>query len=247
MNDYNHAELTDFASFLADYEGMLEEYGEGLQYTIRDTGSGDYVGGFVEASNRKVLLEDCPSIVGEVYGDYGYAVATIDPESFSTWDGAELDTLCGHLDELRRYPVLCEELWSELEEEARSTAWEEETLYVLRAIATRADDAVDRGYTLDAERLLSDWMDGAGCGWYEDIITVEGVSAYVDTDALVDIIMDEYGDILEGYVIPEPWNDPTKPEYHKSGSVGKRASLHNARTQADRHREMGLLSGEDNE
>lgn len=249
MNDNTEqTRYATFADFLDDYADMVwEEPGEDW-YAIRYTASGDYVGGFAEEANRKVLLEDCPSIV-DVYDGFDYAVAVIDPEHFSDWDSGELETLCDCLDSLEVYPVLSDDLWIELKDEARWAVWDEEQPYVLRAIVDRTKDMCDAGYTVDAERLLSDWLKTADGDWWWDIVIVEGKSVWVDTDNLVDIVVSDYGDKLGEYVILEPWNDPTRPEFHAPEAVGKRAAIHNAKAQAERHREMGLPTalGEDDE
>lgn len=259
MND--NAEQTRYATFtdfLNDYVDVLEEehkYGERIifpppRYIIRCTESGDYVGGFIEESNRKVLLEDCPSIVEEVHQGFDYSPAVIDPEHFAEWDSGELEILCDYLNQLERYPALNDDLWVEMEDEAKWNAWEEEIPYVEQALADSAEEAcsVGNGYTVDAKRLLSDWLDACSEALWEcNIIIVEGKSVWVETERLIELILSACGDELEDlatYIVPQPWNDPTQPEFHESGSVGRRASIHNAKAQAERYRKMGLLGGD---
>jgi len=105
------------------------------------TGQGDYVGGVVERSNREVLLEKLPKLLGETSSGYGYEACTLlDPMEFMEawhWPNHDLHLEARELGEIldacSDYPLVDDEHHSALElqlidealPEAVEEIWEE--------------------------------------------------------------------------------------------------------------------------
>lgn len=211
----------------------------------RHTLSSDYVGSFVDRANLVSLMDECPDIVEEWHLDYGGTVGGWEFEldesgdwvEGAEWDGDQFRILVESLDSLESYPILDEQVWTELEQEALGEAWEEawksiEREYPLDRIASRCDwvEEPPAGYVWNVDAMIEHAQSGA-VDW--DILqrfeTVEGTQAYVDADELARAMLEwAIKDEREIYK-PADWLDPTHPDFHLPGSVGRRAALHNSK------------------
>lgn len=110
--------------------------------------SGDYSGSLANKSNREVFLKEFGHIDGVIkcYGGYGYQGILIRLDVLNS--NSELQECVFGLE---NYPVLDEEHWSELEEEAKQESWEDTRKDFLRSLR--------RKFNYDFSYLNNDFID----------------------------------------------------------------------------------------
>lgn len=126
---YGDFKETDWAGSAEEYLGSLcediEETAELYFYVPYASGS-DYSGSLVEKANAK-CIEDTygeNEWVHPVYGGHGTYAVAIGVTGLLGCDGDTFDELCEALEGLDDYPLLDEELHSELEMEGADEAWD---------------------------------------------------------------------------------------------------------------------------
>jgi hypothetical protein len=147
----------------------------------------DYSGGSVERSNVKWLLEMCEKEkLGDedylhIYGEYG-------TQTILLRGSIESEDIIEAVEGLESYPIIDEDLMSEIENAAQDEAWESwaETDF-RREIEKRAGCAIAEDF--DLYDFFRKAMEGANEYWCEET----GGGQYIDLKKIVDYVFSNWG------------------------------------------------------
>lgn len=163
-----------------------------LPYTL----SGDYVGSFVEISNREYLIENYGIVCPRFGGFHSeYAIVSIADLIDSLNPNHPDNRIWDDLADLQRYPVLDDSLLSELEMESMSEEWESWGRSDLeRAILGRLDifglDSIDSIAELEKDseftETLYDNSHSEGIGYWFDVDRI--AKRIVESEDMLDLI-----------------------------------------------------------
>lgn len=173
---------TDPTKFAYLYLGDMTQHGKGRLHEVPHSSGSDYSGDSVTVANYNFLMKEFADCLGKsvwtYYGHYGTYGIVYDPKLMKENDRKRMREF---VHSLEQYPVLDEDEWARVEEQAIQDAWESWVEYDTKR---RLEEFFDDGWVITGlenpetlkgfffhmvEKTNSEWINKTGNSAYIDI------------------------------------------------------------------------------
>lgn len=195
------------------YDRSTRTHYETVEYTIRLTLNGSYVGSLIEKSNRECLLEDHPTLLGETFFSYNAraAVIVLEVERVPRDEVISLDEA---LTRMERYVIFDGDHYYHMLFDMEQDAWTEAHDEIVNMLTEALDEDRPPYTEPNAQAIYDAWLSSDGFRDYDAFTSNEHDSVYVDVDAVVDAVLYDLrnDDLNEPPYITAPWTGLDTPD-----------------------------------